>query len=627
MNAQVQSVNLDGKSFKVKNGKWVTASVEGEEYIVNTRSMTVKLRNQHQTAALQALANAHGFEIERTNKLGYTDIKLSANSKFYEFHPLLNNSGLFESVEMNSYGKKVSNDPGFPYQYYLKNQSGYPHINCDNELWENINGEENPIIVAVLDDGLATSHGDFESGIVGYDFVDFDNDPSPMRRDKEDHGVGVAGIIGATTNNGWSTGGIAGGYNAKQATVIMALRIMAWGYGGWPPDSMMILNSGIVDDAIMFAADNGAKIINMSFTVAQNAAIDAAIEYAYKYKGCLLVAASGNAGGNLLVAYPARSGFVIAVGGINKDWSTYGNYNGGIDIVAPTEGIYSTDYSDDEWGLWGTGTSASAPQVCGIGALLLNYIPNLLHVDIQRVLKQSALKDFTGYNITQFGGGIVRAWDAIGWADNSWLNDRPANVQLTIQSSHPVITWNTVPGNYFTKYNVYRSYSHDGRYFFTKIGEVNNNPNLQTHSFTDNTVATQNGQIGTKYYYYRINIQSTLATGYEGVLSEEVNVRVNDDIEKKFIAGTDKNEFKIFDNYPNPFNPTTNLRFIISSGENVKIIIHNALGEKLIELINGFLESGEYVIPINMSNYPSGLYFSQITIGSNTQVNKMLLTK
>lgn len=85
--------------------------------------------------------------------------------------------------------------------------------------------------------------------------------------------------------------------------------------------------------------------------------------------------------------------------------------------------------------------------------------------------------------------------------------------------------------------------------------------------------------------------------------------------------------FELSQNYPNPFNPTTNINFSIPGSANVTLKIYNDLGQELITLINGNLNSGSYKVDWNATEYTSGVYYYKIQAGEFIQTRKMLLIK
>lgn len=86
-------------------------------------------------------------------------------------------------------------------------------------------------------------------------------------------------------------------------------------------------------------------------------------------------------------------------------------------------------------------------------------------------------------------------------------------------------------------------------------------------------------------------------------------------------------EYKLCNNYPNPFNPVTNIRFSVPKTALVSLKVYDALGREISSLINGVKLAGEYVISFNASNLPSGLYFYTLKAESFSSTKKMILLK
>ncbi|MGE5593760.1 MAG: S8 family serine peptidase [Betaproteobacteria bacterium] len=244
----------------------------------------------------------------------------------------------------------VPNDPYYPRQWGPEAMS-LPYA------WEFTTGSSS-VTVAVIDTGVQTDHPDLAGHIAtGYDFYN----RTTYVRDMNGHGTHVAGIIGAVTNNAVGMAGI--NWNVR----IMPLKVTDDSGSGYLDLSMII-------EALRYAADHGADVVNMSFqigdaTTGEDPFMDQAIEYAYN-KGATMVAAAGN-DGEPWVAYPARDPRVIAVGAVGPDlvramWSNYGSE---VDVVAPGVDILST---------WPTnsfanasGTSMATPHVAGLAALMI----------------------------------------------------------------------------------------------------------------------------------------------------------------------------------------------------------------------------------------------------------------
>jgi subtilisin family serine protease len=242
------------------------------------------------------------------------------------------------------------------------------------------------------------------------------------------HGTHVAGIIGANRNNDLGIKGIAD--NVR----IMVLRAVP---NGDERDKD-------IANAILYAVDNGAKVINMSFGKAfspQKEAVDKAVKYA-ESKGVLLVHAAGNDGDNIDKEenYPSK---VLKNGTEVRNWleigassfgadehfvATFSNYGKkSVDLFAPGVEMYSTVpnnlYEDLQ------GTSFASPATAGVAALLLSYYPELTAAQVKDILRQSTRK-FDGLKVTKPGsaeevpfstlsstGGLVNAFEAVKLAE------------------------------------------------------------------------------------------------------------------------------------------------------------------------------------------------------------------
>ncbi len=86
-------------------------------------------------------------------------------------------------------------------------------------------------------------------------------------------------------------------------------------------------------------------------------------------------------------------------------------------------------------------------------------------------------------------------------------------------------------------------------------------------------------------------------------------------------------DFSLDQNFPNPFNPTTMIKYSVPTKEFVTLKIYDVLGNEVADLVKENKEAGSYEVSFNASNYPSGLYIYSITAGSFNQVRKMMLVK
>jgi cell wall-associated protease len=240
------------------------------------------------------------------------------------------------------------------------------------------------------------------------------------------HGTHVAGIIAANRKNAIGVNGIAD--NVR----IMSVRAVP---NGDERDKD-------VANAIKYAADNGAKIINMSFGKSfspQKDLVDKAVKYA-ESKGVLLIHAAGNDGKNIDTAYnyptrklakgEAKSWLEIGASSAGEQADFIGSFSNygkkSVDLFAPGVEIYSTTPDNTYEDL--QGTSMACPATAGVAAILMSYFPELSAIDVKNILRQSTRK-FDGLQVTRpdsdekilfselsSTGGIVNAYEAVKMA-------------------------------------------------------------------------------------------------------------------------------------------------------------------------------------------------------------------
>lgn len=87
------------------------------------------------------------------------------------------------------------------------------------------------------------------------------------------------------------------------------------------------------------------------------------------------------------------------------------------------------------------------------------------------------------------------------------------------------------------------------------------------------------------------------------------------------------NDFVLFQNFPNPFNPTTNIQFILPRPSHTKLIVYNILGQEVSKLVDGYYQSGKYNVYFDGSKFSSGIYFYQLQAENVVKVRKMIIAK
>jgi subtilisin family serine protease len=297
--------------------------------------------------------------------------------------------------------------------FYLAQQWNLQLIRLP-ETWAFTTGDTAP--VAVLDTGIDLDHPDLAAKL----WVNADEIPNNGQDDDENgyvddvhgwnfvtgssllieepHGTHVAGIIGAHTDNEIGVAGV-----SWQST-LMSLQVLRNKVGYFDD----------LAEAIVYAADNGARVLNLSLGGDESSStVDAAISYAHD-QGCLLVAVAGN---NSVqphpVLYPASAPGVLAVAATTDSdvpWSS-GNRGSEVDLAAPGVSIYSTS-SDGQYASM-TGTSMAAPHVSGLAALIWSVQPELTADQVAHVITRTARDVYTPGWDPRTGWGRIDALVAI----------------------------------------------------------------------------------------------------------------------------------------------------------------------------------------------------------------------
>ncbi len=339
----------------------------------------------------------------------------------------------------------VPNDPLYPDQWGHDNQKqfqawdpqsssfsgptvGTVDFDADvDDAWSDTQGYgSSSITIAIIDSGVDLQHPDLNV-VTGYDFGEGDSDPS----DAQGHGTACAGVAAAKAGNGIGPAGV-----CAQCS-IMPLKVA---------DASGNITASAVGNALVYAADHGARIASMSFGLGPiDPGIGSQVSYAYQ-AGVTLFGAVGN--NNLSrVLYPAAYAKVIAIGaatpcgerkrsasdlslllqgvvpdplGVSCDnypaWGS--NYGLKLDLMAPTI-IPTTDihgsggYASGDYLLYFDGTSASCPFAAGVAGLVLSKDSSLTPEQVKQRLIDGAT-DMTagdasvGYD-SRTGWGLVNA--------------------------------------------------------------------------------------------------------------------------------------------------------------------------------------------------------------------------
>ncbi len=282
------------------------------------------------------------------------------------------------------------NDPEFGQQWALENTgqeicgvAGVPDADIGALYSWMLVGETEEVTVAVLDAGVSDTHPDLIGQLVdGANFSDGDMDA--WQHGFNDHGTRVSGVISAVYDNGLGMAGVTRGAKIMPVRVLNDLNI------AFPSDAA---------PGVVWAADNGADILNMSFgwpldVLGGVEALRDAVVYAHM-SGCLLVASSGNSP-LIDVLYPAAFPEVMAVTATNNRDELWGNSTTGpeISVSAPGVKVLATTanpFQPSELYAFETGTSFAAPHVAGAAAVIWGEYPQLTNDEVREILELSAV--------------------------------------------------------------------------------------------------------------------------------------------------------------------------------------------------------------------------------------------
>lgn len=306
----------------------------------------------------------------------------------------------------------MPNDPSFSLQW------GMTMVKAP-EAWDTTTGLAT-VPVAILDTGVNQDHPDLAGKIV----TNRNFTTTASFDDVYGHGTHVAGIASANTDNGLGVAGL--GYNSG---LVNAKVLDNAGYGSYSE----------ISNGIVWAVDNGAKVISMSLGgTSSSSTLQSAVNYGWN-KGAVVVAAAGNSG-TTSPLYPAYYQSVIAVAATDStdqltSWSNRGSW---VDVAAPGSSIYSTCVNGSY--CYMSGTSMATPYVSGLAALLFTTVSDtngngFLNDEVRSCIESTA--DNIGmYNIS---GGRMNAYKAVLCSPNP-TDTTPPSVTIISPSNGSVVS-------------------------------------------------------------------------------------------------------------------------------------------------------------------------------------------
>lgn len=314
---------------------------------------------------------------EVIDKIDVERVKIPEKAKDKVIEALKHNPRV-EYAEPNFINKAalIPNDTYFPQMWNL------PKIAAP-QGWDISTGTSSAVI-AIIDSGVNLTHEDLVGKVSG-------------TADDYGHGTQVAGVAAASSNNGKGVTGVC------WLCPILSLKVLnSAGLGG---DSS-------VAAGVTTAADNGARVINLSLGgYANSAAIQDAVNYAWNH-GVVVVAAAGN-DNTSTPFYPAANANVVAVGGSNPDDTklSVSNYGPWLDVIAPGESILTTTMNGS-YDLAG-GTSFASPHVAGLAGLIFSAKSGLTNQQVVDIITSTALDLGVAGKDDLYGWGRIQADKAL----------------------------------------------------------------------------------------------------------------------------------------------------------------------------------------------------------------------
>ena len=312
---------------------------------------------------------------------------------------------------LNVLEETIPNDPYYSSAWHL------PKINAPL-AWDASTGSN--VVVAVLDSGIDASHPDLGSRLLGgFNTVDNTNNTS----DIAGHGTKVAGVIGAISNNGIGVASIA------WDTQILPVRVSNQSSGSAYTSDLA--------EGVIWAADNGAHIVNASYALTSSSSVNSAANY-LRDKGGLMVVSAGNDGAEWTFGDSANLISVSATSSSDSktSWSSYGSF---VDVSAPGASIYTTANGSGYASV--SGTSFSAPLTAGVLALIKSANWNLTPTQMENILEESAIDlGALGFD-NLYGHGRIDANAAVQLALNtgsdggSTIDTTPPNINFNLAST------------------------------------------------------------------------------------------------------------------------------------------------------------------------------------------------
>lgn len=352
-------------------------------------------------------------------------------------------------------------------------------------------------------------------------------------------------------------------------------------------------------------------------------------------KGVLLVNAMGNEGAGAwkYMTTPADADSIVSVGavssaGVRASFSSIGPTSDGRtkpDVVAQGTSVYcaipSSEGKPSNY-TYAQGTSLSTPLVGGVAAMILSARPELTPMQVRDALRNTA--DNANKPNNEYGWGLINAYKAVLYYGMIISTDPEISVT---QDSNNLIALYIISKNVIKKDSVVLLYSTDNGLTYTKVQmQLSVESDSTTHSGKySGIIPLQAPKVKTRFYVQASDANETRTSPYNAPTMYY-------DLQTGVMRVPDENipmSFVLEQNFPNPFNPTTMIRYTIPKASFVTLEVFTVLGQKVATLVSKEQTSGTYDVPFSLQTHslPSGVYFYRLMANAFVETKKMMIVK
>ncbi len=345
-------------------------------------------------------------------------------------------------------------------------------------------------------------------------------------------------------------------------------------------------------------------------------------------KGVVLCNSMGNEGNGSwhYLTSPADADSIISVGAVNNDgsyasFSSVGPTSDGRikpDVVAQGVSVYCANSSKS---LYGTsqGTSLSSPLTAGVAALILSAHPELTPVQVREALRNTA-NNFSSPNNT-IGWGVINAYDAILY--NGLVMSTDPEIIKNVDNTYSVGIY-VVSKSIIKKDSIELLYTIDNGINFSSV-PMTLSETFDGATFSGKYVATLSAQSSSGKIQFYVTAKDATEKIYKTPYqAPNILFDITGEVTEPPITPT---IFSLEQNFPNPFNGFTTIRYTLEEKNFTTLKVYDILGREIQALVREEQDKGTKSVTFNSSNLASGVYFYKLISGKFSAVKKLVLMK